>query len=450
MNTRLVDRRTMWAVVAMEAAFYVPLISLPAQGDRIMGLSGAVLLLVLLPLGYVGIYQIRELRDPSWRLLAGIGLALLTRLVVSAVPEPGLSGLFMWLGHSFVPAAIGVALWWRGGALAVAELTPAEVRTEFGALAVCLVALLALVRPFLLGDPLLLAGSVGVFAVAGLIGTALSRQDAAEVGSDRLFSSASLAVAAGLVPAGLAVLLVAALQPQLMGTLWMLLARAIELALTPIGWLLNWLGSFFPRGAPPAPPPRPPLPAPPTVDPAALAEAQERLAWIGTVIVLTLLVAAALATLLVARLLLTNFIRDPSRGSERRDSADVVLERSGAPTDEAADALGWLMRWLRARLSRTGHRRSGSRARGPGAEGAVDAWAAYQRLLGWAEAHGMARRPAETTGQLSARVAQRVPEAADAVDLVTETYEWERYGAVAPAADRLRRVQAALTSLLER
>ena len=56
--------------------------------------------------------------------------------------------------------AIGIALWWRGGALAVAELSPADVRTEFSIVAVCLVGALALARPFLLPDPVLLGGSV--------------------------------------------------------------------------------------------------------------------------------------------------------------------------------------------------------------------------------------------------------------------------------------------------
>src|SRR5205807_3394357 len=93
MNTRTVDPRTIWAVLAMEAGLALPIISLPAQGDRLPGVLGPLLLLALLPLGFASIYQIREVRDPSWRLLSGIGLALLGRLAVSVVPEPGLAGL---------------------------------------------------------------------------------------------------------------------------------------------------------------------------------------------------------------------------------------------------------------------------------------------------------------------------------------------------------------------
>jgi uncharacterized protein DUF4129 len=442
-NTHLVDTRTTWLVLAMEAALYLPIMSLPAQGDRFKGLSGPLLLLILLPLGYAAVYRISMLRDPSWRLITGIALALLTRLVVSEVPEAGASGLMVWLGRSVVPAAIGIALWWRGGALAVAELTPAEVRTEFSVLAVCLVAALALVRPFLLPDSLLLGASVGLFAVAGLVGTVLSRQDAADVSDRRL--SGALAALAGLVPAFLAVLLVEALRPELMGQLWLLVARAIELALTPIGWFFAWLASLFPQGTPLPQPVPPPVPTPPPIDPAALADAQGRLAWIGTVIAVTLLAAAAFAALLAAKLLLSNFIRDPHRVAAGRTNADLVVERSGALQEEAADVLGWLVRWLRSRLARRSPGRAG---RSPANVVSADSWAAYQRLLGWAEARGLSRRPADTTGQFASRLAQSLPEAADTVDLVTETFEIERYGAVSPPPDRLRRVRQALAALL--
>src|SRR6185503_12028125 len=138
--------------VVMEAGLAFPLISLPTQGDRIVGVLGPLLLLALLPLGYLAVREIAALRDPSWRLLVGIGLALLTRAVVSTVPEEGLHGLAIWLGRGIVPTAIGVGLWWRGAAMTAAELTAAEVRTEFGVLSVVLIGALALIRPFLLPD----------------------------------------------------------------------------------------------------------------------------------------------------------------------------------------------------------------------------------------------------------------------------------------------------------
>src|SRR5207302_187236 len=93
MNSRLVDPHTLWTVLAMEAAVALPLMSLPTQGDRLPGLLGPLLLLALLPLGYLSVHHLAQLRDPSWRLLTGLGLALLTRAIVSVVPAAGLAGM---------------------------------------------------------------------------------------------------------------------------------------------------------------------------------------------------------------------------------------------------------------------------------------------------------------------------------------------------------------------
>jgi Domain of unknown function (DUF4129) len=438
-NTRVVDPRTTWAVLAMEGALILPLISLPTQGDRLPGLSGPLLLLLLLPLGCAGVYVVRELRDPSWRLLAGIFVALATRAIVSNVPDAGLPGIMLWLARNVVPAAIGIGLWWRGGALAVAELTPADVRTEFSVLALCLVVSLSLIRPFLLPDPLLLGSAVGLFAVAGLIGTALSRQDAAEVASPRI--GRALAVAAGMLPAAAAVVLVGSLRPELLDNMWLLVARAIELALTPIGLLLAWLASLLPHGQPTAPPLPPPLPTPLPNPAAGLAQAQERLAWVGTVIVFTLLTFAGLAALLAARLLLSNFIRDPEPWVTPSLDEEVVTETSGTPLDEAGDMFASLLAWLRAHLQRGEPSVMSDSARS-------EAWRAYQSMLAWAQQQGLGRRPSETTGQFERRLSREVPEAAAVVDLVTRTFEQERYGSVAAPGERLQEVRKALATLL--
>jgi Domain of unknown function (DUF4129) len=440
-NTRTVDPRTTWAVLAMEGALILPIMSLPTQGDRLPGPLGPLLLLLLLPVGCAGIYALRELRDPSWRLLTGMGLALATRAIVSTVPEAGLPGVMLWLAHSVVPAAIGIGLWWRGGALAVAELTPADVRTEFSVLAICLVVTLSLVRPFLLPDPLLLGAAVGLFAVAGLIGTALSRQDAAEVTSSTI--GRALAVAAGLLPAAIAVVLVGSLRPELLDSMWLLVARAIELLLTPIGLLLAWLASLLPQGTPAAPTLPPPLPTP-FPDPAAgLGQAQERLAWVGTVIVFTLLLFAGLAALLAAKLLLSNFIRDPEQWATPSTRDDLVVETSGTPADEVSDLFSWLLHWLRAHLAAPGARSSDAHT-----DARLTAWQAYRGLLEWAEGRGLGRRASETTGQLARRLSEEVPEAAAPVELLTRTFEWERYGGVTAPGERLRRVREALATLI--
>jgi uncharacterized protein DUF4129 len=444
MNTRTVDPRTIWAVLAMETGLVLPIISLPSQGDRLPGVLGPLLLLILLPLGFLGVHEIRELRDPSWRLLTGIGAALLTRLIVSYVPEPGLPGLAVWLGHSFVPAAIGVGLWWRGGALCVAEVTATDVRTEFSVLAVCMLGVLALIRPFLLPDPALLGGSVALFAIGGLVATAMSRQDAAEAASAG--SGRALAATTALVPIGLAVILVGILRPALLGVMWTMLARIIELALTPLGWFLAWLASLLPRGGPPgALPPIVRPTAEPLPNTAALNELQDRMEWIGWVVIITLLIAAMVVALIVARILLNNWIGSPTPRTPD-PNVELTVERSGTARGDAHDLLGWLIRWLRG-LRRPAT--SGSQ-HGVAEAAAVDAWAAYRGLLEWAERRGQGRRPAETTGQLQSRLATHAPETTEAVDLVTSTYEWERYGQVPPVADRLRRVRQALAALLAR
>jgi hypothetical protein len=447
-NTRLVDPRTIWALLAMEAGLALPIISLPAQGDRLPGVLGPLLLLVLLPLGFASIYQIRAVRDPSWRLLSGIGLALLGRLAVSVVPEPGLAGLAVWLGRSFVPAAIGVGLWWRGGALCVAELTAAEVRTEFSLLAVCMIGVMALIRPFLLADPFLLGSSVALFAVGGLVASALSRQDAAETASAG--SGRALATATALVPIGIAVALVGILRPGLLGAMWTALATIVELILTPLGWFIAWLASLLPRGGPAGPLPPIIRPTPEALpNTAALSEMQDRMEWLGWVVLFVLLVAAALAAMLVARMLLNNFIGNPTQRTPDPD-VELTVEKSGTPRQAAHDLFGWLMRWLRSQF-RLGRPSAADAARNRAAEAtAVDAWAAYRQLLEWAASKGLSRRPSETTGQLQTRLAVQTPENNEAVGLVTNTYEWERYGQIPPPPDRLRRVRQALATLLAR
>jgi len=111
----------------------------------------------------------------SWVLLAAIGAALLTRALVSEVADLGPGGLALWLTHNLAAAAIGVGVWWRGTALSVAELTPGEIRTEFGVIAVCMLAVLALVRPFVLADQVLLAVAVGLFGAGGLLASPRGR-----------------------------------------------------------------------------------------------------------------------------------------------------------------------------------------------------------------------------------------------------------------------------------
>ena len=77
----------------------------------------------------------------------------------------------------------------------------------------------------------------------------------------------------------------------------------------------------------------------------------------------------------------------------------------------------------------------------------MSAWPAYQRLLGWAEGQGLGRRPAETTRQFSNRLGTQVPEAATVIDLLTQTFEWERYGGETASREKLQLLGEAVSNL---
>jgi hypothetical protein len=139
-------------------------------------------------------------------------------------------------------------------------------------------------------------------------------------------------------------------------------------------------------------------------------------------------------------LLLTNFIRPPVRWVTVSPGEDILSETTGAPGDEVSDVWAWLQQWLRTRLARG---RGVHRA----ATGQLDAWRAYERLLVWAESQGVARRPAETPGQFAVRLEAAYPETATIVELVTRTFEWERYGGINPSRERIDRVLEGLGSL---
>jgi hypothetical protein len=198
--------------------------------------------------------------------------------------------------------------------------------------------------------------------------------------------------------------------------------------------------------------PQRPVPPPLAPDPAALAELQEQMAWLAMLIIFMLILAVGVALMVAARMLLSNWIGAPLAPMEGR-GPELTVEPSGTPRGDAKAVLRWLLSWLRERLARSG-RTGGTRAVAPRAgvsdASAANAWAVYRRLLAWAEGQGLGRRPAETTRQLQSRLARYKPDAADTVDLVTDAYEWERYGDVRPAPDRLRRIGQALAALLDR
>src|SRR5579884_2768690 len=133
--------------------------------------------LALLPLGYLA-------ADHSpWR-----GLRL-ERLGYGAA-------VLGWLSAALLPAAAGTALWWRGTALAGAELTADGVRTEFVLAGGALLGLLALYPAIGASQPVVSAVAIVVFLCSGLVAVGMARQQAAglppSAGAGALVAGAAL------------------------------------------------------------------------------------------------------------------------------------------------------------------------------------------------------------------------------------------------------------------
>jgi Domain of unknown function (DUF4129) len=442
-TSRSIEYLTLLAVVAMEAGLSLPIISMPAQGAAQPGVLGPFLLVLLLPLGLLAIRRLPDLRDPSYRLIAGIMLALAMRLAVTPIADRSMGALLTWLGVSFVPAALGVALWWRGTSLGVSDFVASDVRTEFSVIVIALLFVVALMRPFILQDPLLLGTAVALSAGGGLIGVALARQDAADaVSAGR---GRGLAFAASVLPLGGGVLLVSLLRPALLAQFWQLVARGLELLLLPIGLLIAWLSSFFPRLPAPAMAPPPGLQPLNMPDPREMAEASPQNEWLGWLIVGALLLMAIGLLLVVVRVMLNHWLTPPAP-EEREETPAVSVEQAGDARRDAQAFLQWLLAWLRGAFSR-GASRSTDRPVAPEPLSG-DARAVYRALLEWADRQGVGRRPWETPRQFEARLQAHVAEGADTVHALTGVYEAERYGEIAPPRDRLRRLEQALRNLM--
>ena len=79
-----------------------------------------------------------------------------------------------------------------------------------------------------------------------------------------------------------------------------------------------------------------------------------------------------------------------------------------------------------------------------------DARDAYRSLLAWAHTQGLARRQSETTQQFRARLAHHAPDVAGSFELITDVYEWDRYGQNPTPRDRLAAVRRHLQQLVAR
>jgi hypothetical protein len=154
--------------------------------------------------------------------------------------------------------------------------------------------------------------------------------------------------------------------------------------------------------------------------------------------------AVALVAIIVRVLLAwTGARREPDRLAE----ADADTEAVGSPRKDARALLDWLWTWLRRRFS--GAPAPGSPGRHAdlvGPDG--DAREAYRSLLAWARTQGITRRDSETTQQFLVRLDRHAPDAAPAFELITDVYEWDRYGHKPTPRDRLTAVRRHLERLL--
>jgi hypothetical protein len=441
-NSQIVRSEVVWAVLGMEAAVATPIIALTAPSDGTTRLLWTLAILLLLPAGLIAVRRIEQLRDPAWRVLAGFVLVVLLRFQAPLNTGEGAGAAMARFLGAIVPGCLAFALWWRGGSFAESELTASDVHLEFVVGGAVLLIELVIFHGIVSVDPLILIWAAGLFAACGVMAVAMARQDAADAAV--LGGGRGLALPIALLPLGLTVALLMVLRPEVMTAMWFGLGRLVELVLTPLFLLLSWLASLLPAAGAPGelrPPTRPP-PRAPNLD--ALARQQTPPDWIPWLAAtLVLLVVLFIAAGVLRLLLESELVVRPQR--ERRPAqTDITVERTGGAGQDVRQLLRWLGRWMRGRFRRPAGAAPSS---GPGTVAADDAWTAYRSLLEWAAQRGVRRRPAETTHQLQERLVAVAPEAAESVGLVTSTYEFQRYGDVAPGRDLLGRVQAALRKL---
>jgi hypothetical protein len=427
--------------MAMEAALVYPLLAnwLTAGGGAPLGPLAA---LVLLPLGYLAARHgpIRGL-DVA-RADVGFGLAFTLRLL-AAPPTPAIIqagpvlGPLEWLFRATLPALLALGLWWRGGALADAELTADGVRDEFLIVGGLLLGALVLFRDAAVISPLTSGLAVVVYLASGLVAVGLARQE--QAGLTPTAASGGVVAAFTTVLLLASVGLVALLSPELAGLILGLFADALGallgLLMLPLLWLFSWLQIRLPLATDlPMPAPPQPLPEP---DERALPP-EWLLQVIGAIVAVLgvlgiVVVAAALIWLVLALLQRTDFrpgIRTP-----------VAVEADGTPWQDAQGLVGGLGAWL-ARLA------GGARAatQRPGAQ-VRDARGAYRALLRWARERGVVRAPAETPAEFRRRLDRHVPAGGAHYAFLTTAYERARYGGVAAPEAEVARLRASLEAL---
>jgi hypothetical protein len=425
---------TLWLVMAMEAVFAAVLLG-GVVGRTDPPLLGELAALAMLPFGYIAVETFPKLEAVRLRLITGIVVSLGIRLLATMSEEPG-----QRLIGGLVPALVGLCLWWRGAAMASAELTASDVRDEFLLLGFGLLLLLTVLRLLLaLSGPALLVALV-LFVGFGLLALGMARQDSA--GSPGSVTARFLVIGTVVGVLGAAILLVGALQPQLIVALWEGLALLLGLVGAILLFMLQPLLALLanihlqlpplPFGQLPGAFPRPPQQQP----------AEQLPEWIVWIIVVLMLVMITIFVLLLIALILLA-LSAVSRRGQRGHAAAATMDQEGGAGEDARALLAGLRR-LFARLTRG--RVLPMRRPAPELDSAR---AAYRALLRWAKERGLERGTAETTQQFRARLSHDLPEGTPVYTSITSTYELERYGELPAPRDRLRVLQQGLERLKE-
>jgi len=419
-----------WAVMAMEGA--LAFLVLAAW----LGTASPAAL-ALLPLGYLAADHSpwRGLRLE--RLGYGAAASLALRLLVAPRPaDSSAAAVLGWLSAALLPAAAGTALWWRGTALAGAELTADGVRTEFVLAGGALLGLLALYPAIGASQPVVSAVAIVVFLCSGLVAVGMARQQAAglppSAGAGALVAGAALLL---LVPS---VALVSVLDAQAAAAILALVAAGLQAALgllaLLLAWLLGWLHPRLPAPGPLEAPTPNGLP-PGLLGPGALPD------WLQQLLLGAGLVLAGLAVGLLIVVVVWLLLALAQRGGLGAGArAPVAVEGDGDPRQDAAALLGAVRGWLAGRLGGAlAARRPDSRVR--------DARAAYRAFLRWASGRGLGRGPAETPRELERRLAADLPEGAPHYAALTDAYVRARYGGASAGEAELARLRASLAAL---
>jgi hypothetical protein len=347
-----------------------------------------------------------------------------------------------WVLTGVVPVGLGLVLWWRGGLVGRSELSAGDLRTEFVLVGGAALTLVVMTRGLPNPPAGLLEGASLVFVASGLLALGLARQDAAQ--AQPTGGARSLAAVAAAAPTGSGLLLAAVLTPAVVAAIWAAFGSLLQVLLAPLLALLQWLASLVPR-------PTGPLPLPPALNrplPPDLTQIERQAgppAWlVWLVLGLFVLVAVALVIVLVRLLLAWTAAR---AAKPPRPEAEVQSEGVGSPRGDARALLDWLWAWLRRLLGAGSSQPAAGTRAANRLQADADARAAYRSLLAWARAQGVVRGAAETTQQFRHRLARHAPEAAPAVDLVTDVYEHARYGERPPTPERFALVTRQLDAL---